>query len=317
MADVGCAGILVEDTFCGPFAALPAAGTLLGLDDMPVRAGGCAANVAINLAKQGLAVDIAGCVGADSAGNFLLEVYDSHGIGRTKVRRVEGLRTSRCIILLVQGQDRRYLYVDGANRAFEVEHISHEWLKSLKVFYLGGLFGLRGFDFKKLAALLAFCRSSGVRTVVDVIVPQTVRGMDCLRPLLPLIDVFVPNEDEARAFTGLTDPGDQLREFERAGARTVIVTCGGEGAMAIRDGRVWACGAYQMEVVDPSGSGDAFTVGVIRGLLLEWELPRLLRYASAVGASVTRTSGTTDSVFSPAQAEAFIAAHPLAVSERH
>ena len=32
----------------------------------------------------------------------------------------------------------------------------------------------------------------------------------------------------------------------------------------------------------------------------------MLRYASAVGASATRAAGTTDSVFSAAEAEAFI-----------
>ena len=72
MPEVGCAGILVDDTFCGPMVALPSEGALLALDDMPIKAGGCAANVAIGLAKQGVGVDVAGCVGSDSAADFLL-----------------------------------------------------------------------------------------------------------------------------------------------------------------------------------------------------------------------------------------------------
>ena len=35
MADVGCAGILVADTFCGPLKQLPAEGQLLAVDSMP------------------------------------------------------------------------------------------------------------------------------------------------------------------------------------------------------------------------------------------------------------------------------------------
>jgi sugar/nucleoside kinase (ribokinase family) len=317
MPDVGCAGILVEDTFCGPMVTLPKEGALLALTDMPVKAGGCAANVAIGLAKQGIAVDVAGCVGDDSAADFLLKTYASHHVGCSRVVQLEGHHTSRCIILLVEGQDRRYLYVAGANQALSVDHLAREWLSQLKVFYLGGLFVLPGMDLKKFTALLEFCQTAKVTTVVDVVVPQDVRGMAQLKSLLPLIDVFVPNDDEASAFTGLTDPVDQLRALESAGANTVIITRGGLGSVAAHAGKRWRCGSYQMNVIDPSGSGDAFTSGVIRSILLGWDMPQTLRYASALGASVTRAAGTTDSLFSASEAESFVARHSLTVTQEH
>ena len=49
MAEVGCAGILVADMFCGPMQALPREGQLLAIDAIEPGAGGCAANVAISL----------------------------------------------------------------------------------------------------------------------------------------------------------------------------------------------------------------------------------------------------------------------------
>lgn len=72
-----------------------------------------------------------------------------------------------------------------------------------------------------------------------------------------------------------------------------------------------------MNVIDPSGSGDAFTSGVIRSLLEGWDLPQTLRYASAVGASATRAAGTTDAVFSAGEAERFVKSLPLTVTEQH
>jgi sugar/nucleoside kinase (ribokinase family) len=298
-------------------AALPPEGALLVLEDMPVKAGGCAANVAIDLAKQGIAADVIGCVGCDSAADVLLKTFKAHGVGPSRIVRVDPCPTSRTVILLIEGQDRRFLHVTGANSVFTVDNLSLEWLSSLKVFYLGGLFALPGIDLEKLAKLLEFCGEAKVATVVDVVVPQGYRGMAPLKPLLPLIDVFVPNHDEARAFTGLTDPFDQLRALESAGANTVIITRGARGAVAARAGRTWCCGAFQMNVVDPSGSGDAFTAGVIRSLLFGWDLPYTLRYASAMGASATRAAGTTDAVFSAAEAEAFVSQHPLTVIESH
>lgn len=303
------------DTLCGPMAAMPPEGALLILEDMPVKAGGCAANVAIDLARQGIAADVIGCVGCDSAAEVLFETFEMHGVGLSRIVRVDRCPTSRTVILLIEGQDRRFLHVTGANRVFTVDHLSSEWLSSLKVFYLGGLFALPGVDLERLARLLEFCGKAKVATVVDVVVPQGYLGMTSLEPLLPLIDVFVPNQDEACAFSGATDPFDQLRALENAGANTVIITRGALGAVATRAGRRWSCGAYQMNAVDPSGSGDAFTSGVIRSLLLDWDLPQTLRYASALGASATRAAGTTGAVFSAAEAEAFVSEHPLEVLE--
>jgi sugar/nucleoside kinase (ribokinase family) len=315
VTDVGCAGLLVEDTFCGPMERLPPEGSVSVLHDMPVRAGGCAANVAIDLAKQGVATEVVGCVGSDGGADLLAKTLSAHGVGSEMISRVASYPTSKTVILLIDGQDRRYLHVPGANRAFTTDHIPRDWVSRLKVFYLGGLFALPGIDLKGFLDLLKFCRSSKVLTVVDVVVPHSLSGMDQLAPLLPHIDVFLPNEDEARAFTGVAAPLEQLECFKRAGANTVIVTRGGQGSVAMEAGRIWRCGSYQMKVIDPSGSGDAFTSGVIRGLLQGWELPKTLRYASAVGASATRAAGTTDSVFSAPEAEAFIKDHSLAVTE--
>lgn len=313
MAAVGCAGLLVEDSFCGPVSALPPEGALLILDNIPVRAGGCAANVAISLARQSVSVEVAGCVGRDTGADMLRNAFTAAQVGCTRVVGVESSSTSKTVILLIEGQDRRYFHAIGANRAFSVEHLPLSWLSTLKVFYLGGLCALPGIDFEKLRVLLKRCREFGVTTIVDVVAPHNFDDVAKIKTLLPFVDTFVPNEDESRVITGLTRPSDQLRAFESAGANTVIVTRGGNGCIALHRGEMYSCGAYQMEVVDPSGSGDAFTSGVIASLLRGATMPDILQYASAMGASATRAAGTTDSVFSAPQAQAFIKAHPLTV----
>src|SRR5437016_128957 len=123
MAQVGCAGLLVEDIFCGPLKALPPEGALHLLEDMPVRLGGCAANVALDLARQAISADVAGCVGQDGAAELLFRTFGAHHIGSSAVARIEGWPTSKTVILLIDGQDRRYFHVAGANRAFKVQHL--------------------------------------------------------------------------------------------------------------------------------------------------------------------------------------------------
>src|SRR5580698_758336 len=122
MTKIGCAGILVEDTFCGPIAELPHEGLLVTVDAMPAMAGGCAANVAIDLAKQGFEVDVVGCVGNDPSAKSLLECFKSHGVLHRGVVISNTLPTSKTVIILVKGEDRRYIHMFGANAGFSASH---------------------------------------------------------------------------------------------------------------------------------------------------------------------------------------------------
>jgi sugar/nucleoside kinase (ribokinase family) len=322
MADVGCAGILVADTFCGPMKRLPHAGELLAIDEMPAKAGGCAANVAIDLARQGVSASICGCVGADASAEVLLQNLRAAGVDCDQIIRLESHPTSKTVILLVEGEDRRFVHVFGANAAFNVGMIRREWIDGLKVFYLGGLFVMPAVHANELAELLAYCRRRKIVTVVDVVVPHGHPvGIKSLEPILPHVDYFLPNEDEARQLTGFSDHQAQAEAFLSHGARTVVITCGSEGAVAASTGskatQLWRSGVYRVQCIDPSGSGDAFAAGIIAAVLNGWDMPKALRLASALGASATTAVGTTDGVFTREQAEAFLKENPLSVEHSH
>jgi len=311
---IGCAGIIVEDTICGPMKALPREGELLALEGMPVKVGGCSANVAIDLAKQGVDVDIACCVGRDASGEALRSSLEQAGVGCANVAWADGIPTSKTVILLVEGQDRRFIHVFGSNRGFRVEHIRRSWVEDLDIRYLGGLFVMPAFKASEFLEILKLCRERRITTVVDVVLPQDWNALDDVKLLLPHIDYFLPNNDEARVMTGKDDPFDQVRALIGMGAHTVIITQGKAGALAGRGHEYWKCGTYPVTVVDPSGSGDAFSAGILTGLHHAWDMARTLRYASALGASATRAPGTTDSVYTAAEAEAFVVSHPFEVT---
>jgi len=131
--------------------------------------------------------------------------------------------------------------------------------------------------------------------------------------VLPHVDAFLPNEDEARLLTGETDCLRQARWFVDLGAATAVVTRGGDGLVAATRDGAWKAPAFPIEVVDASGSGDAFDAGFIVGLLEGWDIGRTLAFASAVGASCCTRLGTTAGVFTRGEAEAFLARHPFAL----
>jgi ribokinase len=66
-----------------------------------------------------------------------------------------------------------------------------------------------------------------------------------------------------------------------------------------------------VEVVEPSGAGDAFAAGLIVGVLEGWELGRSAQFASVLGASACTALGCGAGVFTRAQAVDYLAAHAL------
>jgi sugar/nucleoside kinase (ribokinase family) len=317
MAKIGCAGILVKDTFCGPVRALPRPGELVAIDAIRTRAGGCAANVAIDLRKQDLTVDLVGCIGRDVAGETLVKELQAAQINCDHVVYITEHPTSETVILLVEREDRRYLHAFGANQAFTIGQIDRDWLAELDLFYLGGLFAMPGIETDELLTLLALCREKKVITVVDVVLPTNFKRAAEMEELLPYIDWFLPNDAEAAVLTGETDPLKAICVFRNWGAGGLVVTLGGRGSIGFRQDECWRCSAYPWQTVDPSGAGDAFASGLITGITKAWDFPRTLVYASALGASATLAVGTTESVLTNVQAEQLVTEQPLTVGREY
>ena len=181
--------------------------------------------------------------------------------------------------------------------------------------YVGGYFILPGVDPRSLARLLKKAREHGVRTVLDVAGVDPQGGMEKIKPALPFTDVFLPNDDEAALLTGETDPLRQAEALRRAGAAAVVVTLGARGCIVSTAERALRAGVFTVDVVDPSGSGDAFDAGYIVGMLEGWDLERTVRFASAAGASCCTRLGCTAGVWDRARAESFCGAHTLDIRD--
>jgi sugar/nucleoside kinase (ribokinase family) len=313
MARIGCAGILVKDTFCGPLKTLPVPGELVAIEAFKTRVGGCAANVAIDLRKQSQTVELVGCIGQDAAGAYLVKELQAAQVNCDQLAYIEEHPTSETVILLVAGEDRRYLHSFGANRAFKVSDIHRDWVAALDLFYLGGLFAMPGIVADELIALLAFAREQKVITVVDVVLPTDFKLAAEMARLLPHVDWFLPNDAEAAVLTGKVDPLEAIRSFRSWGGHDIIVTLGDQGAVAVFGDDCWRANAYPGQMVDPSGAGDAFASGLITGIAKGWAFPQSLQYASLLGASATWMVGTTDGVLTGTQAERIIAEYPVKV----
>lgn len=311
--DVLCAGIMVADHVCTPISHVPAAGELVMADSMLLTIGGCAANAAVDLAKMGVRAAVAGRVGKDMFGRIVLELLAEAGVDVASVRTSTTADTSQTLIVNVAGQDRRFIHTFGANGEFSAADIPADRLTSCKVLYLGGYLLMPHLKQDDLVPLFERARSLGVKTVLDVAIPSPGSYLDRLDKLLPHVDVFLPNNHEGELITGLADPLEQADVFRRAGAKTTVITMGGEGSVLVTGDARLRAGVFDVPFVDGSGGGDAFDAGFIYGLLQGMGAEDCLRVASALGASCVRAIGTTPGVFTRKECEEFLQTNHLRI----
>ena len=229
--DVWCAGIIVADFICEPIEALPAAGALMMTPGISWAIGGCASNVAADLARVGLRSAVVGRVGDDPAGDFVRGSLQTAGVDTSRVLATPGYQTSATLVVNVKGEDRRFIHTFGANAAFTGEELPTDLLPRAKVLYLGGLFLMPGLTGERVTRLFQAARQAGLMTVLDVVIPDPQGTWPVLQQVLPFVDVFLPNHDEGHLITGLSDPVAQARQFRSAGAGTVVITCGRDGSV--------------------------------------------------------------------------------------
>lgn len=315
MIDVLCAGIIVADHVCTPISHVPAAGELVIADGMLLTIGGCAANVAVDLAKMNVNVGVAGRVGGDTFGRIVSDLLRESNVETSHIQVSQSSPTSQTLIINVKGQDRRFVHTFGANRDFRAGDIPSKLLDQIKILYLGGYLVLPGIKQDELIPVFAEARKRGVKTVLDVVVPAKGDYLSFFDRILPHVDVFSPNNDEAEIITGEKDPLKQANVFRGLGAGTVVITMGGAGSLLVsKDVRLRAS-AYSIPLVDASGGGDAFDAGFICGLLDGKGPGDCLRLASALGASCVRAIGTTPGVFTRTECEAFLRANELKIEQ--
>jgi sugar/nucleoside kinase (ribokinase family) len=241
------------------------------------------------------------------------DMLREHGVDTSGIQMTPGADTSQTLIVNVIGQDRRFIHTFGANAVFRASDIPLEKVKQSKVLYLGGYLVMPGIVQGELVAVFAAARQSGVKTVLDVVVPGPGEYLSRLDRLLPHVDVFSPNNHEAALMTGESEPVNQAEAFRRLGAKTAVITLGGDGAVLVSDKVRLRAGAFRMPFVDGSGGGDAFDAGFIYGMLNEMSPEDCLRVASALGASCVRAIGTTPGVFTRSECEDFLRKNTLQI----
>src|SRR5699024_1723190 len=92
--------------------------------------------------------------------------------------------------------------------------------------------------------------------------------------------------EEACVMSGRNDVHDAAKFFLDRGAGTCLFTMGEEGSFVATTDTAFRIPAFDVDVVDTTGCGDAYCGGFIAALSHGWDLEQCARFATATSALV-------------------------------
>jgi sugar/nucleoside kinase (ribokinase family) len=288
-ASVTIIGGVQVDVVMLPVTELPSPGQTRLVEQMSFRSGGAGANTALALTAARRRARLIGCVAEDDLGRWLIEDLSRVGLSEGIIV-LGGHATGLTVACEAPGRDRSFITYLGVNAVWSLEHMPADVARcqSLLVCDYFCAPALRGTPTREL---LERARSEGARTFFDTAWDPSGWQADTraeVLGLLELVDVFLPNEAEARALLGPdVPPADLARELQRVSGGWVVVKLGERGARAAGpDGAEVLFEAEPAEVRDSTGAGDAFNAGLIAALGDGEDWPAALRAGGALAASI-------------------------------
>ncbi len=155
------------------------------------------------------------------------------------------------------------------------------------------------------ARVLEHARSNGTRTSADVLAGGDPGLFEWIAPALPHLDTFLPNDEQVLGFTGESSLESGCQALLDRGVGTVAVTCGADGAIVVDGEGVTRVPAFEVDVVDTTGCGDAFSAGFVVGLGLGRSKRDAAVLGCAAAALVAGGLGSDYGDFDLAAADAF------------
>jgi adenosine kinase len=251
--------------------------------------GGCAGNIAYNLALLGGAGRPMGTVGEDF-GPYA-DWLDRHGIARDQVRVVPGAYTAQAYITTDRDDNQITAFHPGAMSYAHLNRVEDAQGVTLGLVSPDGRQGMIEHAEQFAAAGIPFMFDPG-------------QGMPMFDG--PALERFASqatwlafNDYEAKLMAERTGKGPEALA-QRAAA--VIVTRGAAGSLVFTRERVYEIpAAPAAAVVDPTGCGDAYRAGLLYGLMngLDWETTG--RIAALMGAIKVEQPGTQNHRFGRAE----------------
>lgn len=270
MADVLCLGeVLVDWVSTAPGAGLDRA------DKFTKAPGGAPANVAVGLARQGVATAFIGRVSQDAFGSWLKDILQADGIDLTMTVSDPEACTRMAYVVTTETGDRKlaeFSRIACADARLHVNDLNADMFKRASVLHLGSISLIADPAAKATRAALALAAKENLLISYDpnVRLPLWPSAETCRQTILEtlgLASVVKINIDELQFLTGSRNLDAAVELQKNNQIPLLVVTLDADGAHFVTAKGARTVPGFAINLVEATGAGDGFQAGIIAGLL--------------------------------------------------
>lgn len=252
--------------------------------------GGSADNTIRAMARLGTQVGFIGKVGRDTTGDFFEQALQNLGIAPTIFRGEH--RSGKCVSLVSPDGERTMLTHLGAAMELRAEEISAEIFDGYDCLYIEGYLVQ---DHSLIESAMRMAKSRGLKVAIDLASFNVVEeNRDFLRRITrEYVDIVFANEDEAKVFSGESEPINALQHISEM-CDLAVVKIGTKGALIKYGSEVIHVGIMAAaKRVDTTGAGDFYAAGFMHGLCEGLSLRQCGTIGAITAGKVIEVVGTT------------------------
>ena len=251
--------------------------------------GGSVANSIVGLSQLGNEVGFLGKVSRDNLGQKYEEGLIEQKVDFLYKKKKEPIGTGSCLILITPDSERTMCTFLGTAGKINETDVDENTIKKSEITFLEGYLWDEGNPKKAFDKAINFSNKIAM-TLSDKFCVE--RHKESFLELVKnKLDVVFANEQEILSLIN-TETIEDVIEFSKQLKKTVIITRGKKGALAIDDDKVFECMAKEnLKIVDLTGAGDLFAAGYLHGKINNYSVQESLIKGTELSSKIIQKIG--------------------------
>ena len=251
--------------------------------------GGSVANSIVGLSQLGNEVGFIGKVSDDKLGEKYEEGLKQENVNYFYDKKKEALPTGTCLILVTPDSERTMCTFLGTAGKINENDVSSEAVKKSQIILLEGYLWDEGDPKKAFEKAIQSANKVAMSLSDQFCVDR--HKPHFLELVKNKLDITFANEQEIMSLIDAKNFDDVIT-FSKSLSKTVVVTRGEKGAIAINGNEIVECGVKEgLKIVDLTGAGDLFAGGFLHGQVNNMSLKDSLEKGTEMSSKVIQQIG--------------------------
>jgi len=242
-------------------------------------------------------------IGDDEFGRSFFELWNREGVDISRVVIEENSFTAVYFISLIDGGKHDFTYYRSGSAAshYSSSDLDKSYFKGVKFLHSSGIsLAVSQSLHEAVFEAVELCKEEGGMFSFDPNVRlklwpiQTAHNV--IERAFRKADIALPSLEDMEILYKITDPGKAANKLLAMGVEIVIVKLGVKGCYVSAGEESFYVPGFEVNVVDTTGSGDAFDGAFIFALLEGWSLKDTAAFANAAGALTATGHGAVEPI---------------------